>query len=273
MSFDSSLARTTLASVARALVPIPKFRREWWNTSVFDGVTTLAAVLGVVAVIAIAWLLRRRPGACTIWLVGVVLVVGFLYAKIQYASASRYYGHMFLTLVAALWLLPAMSPAARGDDPRTTRWRTRLWTALLVAQVIGGVFVVLVDLRYPFSNGRDVANLVKDRHLQDAIIIGQPDVSASTVAAYLDHDVYYPSGERFGRYILWDEVRRDRRLPLREIIRRVETRSDDPVLLVINHPIDVRSVAGFRLQPLARFDDGVVADEHFWVYRVTGVDR
>jgi len=26
----------------------------------------------------------------------------------------------------------------------------------------------------------------------------------------------------------------------------------------------------FRLQPMAHFDDGVVADEHFWVYRVVG---
>ena len=271
-SFDSSLARTTLAAISRALVPIPKPRREFWNTSIFDGVTAAAAVLGIVLAVTFAWLLRRRPGVCATWVAGVLLVIGFLYTKIQYASASRDYGHVFLALTAALWLVPAMATTSRGDSPRTNRLRSRAWTAVLVAQVIGGLFVVLVDLRYPFSNGRDVARLVTDRHLEHAIIIGQPDVSASTVAAYLDHDVYYPAGERFGRYILWDEDRRDRRQPLREIIQRIENDNRQVVLLVINHPVDLRAPGDFRLQPLAAFDNGVVTDEHFWVYRVVGLN-
>jgi hypothetical protein len=270
-SFNGSLARTTLAAISRALVPIPKFRREFWNTSVFDGLTAGAAVLGVVAVVGFAWLLRRRPGACATWVAGVALVIGFLYGKIQYASASRHYGHVFLALTAALWLVPAMAPTARGDSPRAGSLRSHLWTAILVAQVIGGLFVVLVDLRYPFSNGRDVARYIERNHLEHAVIIGQPDVSASTVAAYLDHDVYYPAGERFGRYILWDELRRDRTEPLREIIRRVDEGNREPVLLVINHPVDLRAPGEFRLQPLTQFDGGVVDDEHFWVYRVVGV--
>ncbi|MCU1429138.1 MAG: hypothetical protein JWL83_3138 [Actinomycetia bacterium] len=270
-SFNSALARTSLAAISRAVVPIPKFRREWWNTSIFDGATTAAAVLGVLIVLGIAWLLRRRPGACATWVAGVALVVGFLYSKIQYASASRYNGHIFLALVAALWLVPSMATIGRSDDRRSVSLRTRLWTAILVLQLIGGMFVVLVDWKYPFSNGRDVADLINARHLQHAIIIGQPDVSASTVAAYLNHDVYYPAGERFGRYILWDQNRKDRTAPLREIIRRVEHRTTEAVLLVINHPVDVRVFTEFRLEPLAAFDNGIVPDEHFWVYRVIGL--
>jgi hypothetical protein len=65
--FDGALARTSLAAISRALVPLPKPTREFWNTSVFDGVTVLAAVLGVVLFVGIAWLLRDRPGACATW--------------------------------------------------------------------------------------------------------------------------------------------------------------------------------------------------------------
>src|SRR4051812_25130262 len=124
-SFNSSLVRTSLAAVSRALVPIPKFRREFWNTSVFDGITTPAAILGVAFVVGIAWLLRRKPGAIAMWLAGVGLVVGFLYSKIQYASASRHYGHVFLVLIAALWLAPSMASWRGRDDADERPARTR----------------------------------------------------------------------------------------------------------------------------------------------------
>jgi hypothetical protein len=270
-SFDSALARTSLASVSRALVPIPKFRREFWNTSVFDGVTTPAAILAIAFVVGIAWLLRRKPGALATWVAGVALVVGFLYSKIQYASASRHYGHVFLVLIAALWLAPSMASARRGDQERPARALSKLWTVILVAQLIGGLFVLAVDMKYPFSNGRSVARMIDDRGLEHAIIVGEPDVSASTIAAYLNHDVYYAAGGRFGRYIIWDEDRKDHNQPLREIVRRLENASDEPVLVVVNHPIELAVPGDYQLRPIAHFDNGIVDDEHFWVYRVVGL--
>jgi hypothetical protein len=272
-SFDFPLARAVLAAISRALVPVPQFRREFWNTSIFDGVTALAAVAGVVALVGIAWLLRRRPGACAVWVGGVALVIGFLYTKIQFGSASRHYGHVFIALTAALWLVPAMATIGR-EHASTARARSRVWTAVLVAQVVAGLFVVAVDLRHPFSNGRDVASLIDDRGLDDAIIVGDPDLSASTVAAYLGKRIYYTQGERFGEYILWDDRRTDRDEPVSELLRRLNERSDEPVLFVSNRPRDLRVPGenGFRLEAIAAFDDGIIVDEHLWVYRVVGLD-
>jgi hypothetical protein len=143
---------------------------------------------------------------------------------------------------------------------------------VLVLQLVAGLFVLAVDLRYPFSNGRDVATLIDDRGLDDAIIVGRSDVSASTVAAYLDKSVYYPAGGRFGRFIVWDEDRTDRREPLAEIVQRLDEGSDKPVLVISDTPIDVEVEDEFRLQPIAAFADGVLADEHFWVYRAVDFD-
>jgi hypothetical protein len=269
-TFDGPLMRTSLAAISRALVPMPQLRHEFWNTSIFDGVTALAALLGLAAFFWIAWLLRRRPGACAVWIGSAVFVVGFIYTKIQYASASRYYGHIFLGLVAALWLVPAMG-AIGGDDERTARTRSRLFTAILVAQLIAGMFVVAIDWKYPFSNGRNVASYLQRHHLQDAVLIGQPDVSASTVAAYLNRDIYYQSGGRFGTYILWDKQRKTSVAPLTQIVERLDSASNEPVLLVTNKPTG--AFGPYRLQELAAFDNGVVRDEHFWLYRVVPKSR
>jgi hypothetical protein len=197
-----------------------------------------------------------------------VFVVGFLYTKIQYASASRYYGHIFLGLVAALWLVPAMGMIGRDDD-RAARTRSRLFTGILVLQLIAGMFVVAVDWKYPFSNGRNVASYIQRHHLQNAVVIGQPDVSASTVAAYLNRDVYYQTGERFGSYILWNKQRKSDVAPLLKSVQQLDSQSNQPVLLVSNKPNPTNLLGSqYRLQQLAAFDNGIVRDEHFWLYRV-----
>jgi hypothetical protein len=267
--FDGSLARTSLAAISRAIIPLPKPTREFWNTSVFDGVTVVAAVLGIVLVVAIAWLLRDRPGACATWVVGVALVVGFLYSKIQFASGSRHYGHVFVTLIAAMWLAPSMSRITRDPaSPDTSeRRRSTLWTAVLVVHLVAGMFVLALDLRYPFSNGRQMAAFMRHRDLDESIIVAAHDSVSLTVASYLDHDLYYLAGRRFGRQIVWNADRVDEKEPLAAALRRFAASGDRRVLLLANRAID-RELPDVDLELLSVFDNGLVPDEHFWLYRV-----
>ncbi|MDQ1521816.1 MAG: hypothetical protein QOI55_2889 [Actinomycetota bacterium] len=265
---DPAQARAALAAIARAIVPMPKLTREFWNTSIFDGITPLAAVLGLVLLFGIAWLLRDTPGACATWVVTVVLVVGFLYSKIQYANATRHYGHIFLGLVAAFWLAPSMARVERmASSPRAATRRSTLLTGVLVVQAVAGLFVLGLDLRYPFSNGRQMATYVKSHHLQRSIIVAEHDYVSLTVAAYLDHDLYYLSGRRFGKQIVWNADRVEERESLTHALNRFAAQRRLPVLLLANHPIG-RELPGVSLDLLHTNHDGLVADEHFWLYRV-----
>jgi len=265
---DGDLARTSLAAIARALVPLPKLTREFWNTSIFDGVTVLAALLGIALLVGIAWLLRDRPGACATWVVSVALVVGFLYTKIQFASGSRHYGHVFIALVAAVWLAPRMARVTRSDATEAPeRNRARLWTSVLVVHAVAGLFVLSLDIAYPFSNARQMAQYLRSRDLERSIIVAERDTVSLTVAAYLDHDLYYLAGRRFGRHIVWNADRVDDREPLAAALNRFAESPDRPVLLLSNrsqHP----ELRGVDLELVVAFDNGLVADEHYWLYRV-----
>ena len=282
--FDPGLAGSAMASVWRALMPIPKFQREFWNTNVLDGRVGVSAVIAIALLLLFAWVLARRPGALVVWLSGTGAVVLFLYGRLGYASSSRHYGHIFVLLGASMWLAPAMAevdlpsvmrrrePGDKAPDGQPARGdaglaagRAALWTAVLAVQAVAGVFAVVLDLASPFSNGRDVADYVRSHDLDDAIIVGEPDVAASTVAAYLDRDVYYPAGQRFGQYVIWDKARVKPLEPLREVVRRLSDDSGEPVLILVNQPIDTSQLP---LDLLASFEDGIVSDEHFWLYRV-----
>jgi len=269
-SFDAGLAGSSLASVWRALVPIPRFVREFWNTNVLDGRTWLAAILGLALLAGLAWLLRARFGALVVWLAGSLGILLFMYSKLEYANAARYYGNVFLALVAALWLASSCAPwsaggrLARMRDPVTTR--STVWTGILALAVVAGLFAVALDLAIPFSDGRQVARYLERNHLQHAIIVGEPDTSASSVAAYLDERVYYPAGGRSGTFIVWDRAREAPVEPLALVVRGLQGSTNEPVLLLVTRPLDVARFP--HLQLLRAFDDGIVVDEHFWLYRV-----
>src|SRR5205085_2456375 len=110
---DVHLAAKVLAAPFSALVPIPKLQHSWWNTSIADGHTRIAAVAGLVILAAVTFSLRRSRAAVATWGTGVVLVLGFLYAKLGTVSAVRYFGHIFLLYVVAMWFLVTDRNAGR----------------------------------------------------------------------------------------------------------------------------------------------------------------
>lgn len=277
-NIDVGLGASSVSSVWRALVPIPSLEREYWNTNIVSARAAVVGALGLVLFVVVAWLLRDRLGSFVVWVAGVVLIVGFLYTRIGTATASRHTGHVFLCLVAAMWLAPFTQSRAHcdrhGARPRFTgftltrsinsaRTRSAAWTALLVVQLIAGVFAAGLDLAYPFSNGRDVAQYIQQHRLEDLQIIGLPDTAASTVAGYLDRPIYYLAGSRSGRFVVWNTARNTVQ-PIDAVIRTQPPFDTGPrVLVLVNRPLDDPNL---HLRLLAHFDNGIVPDEHFWLY-------
>jgi len=258
---DVGLGASSTAAIWRALVPIPALKHSYWNTNILSARAAILGVLGGLLFLGIAWVLRERPGSLVVWVVGAGLVVAFLYARIGTATASRHLGHIFLCLVAAAWLAPGMTarPATRWTLPGVTL--TRVFTVLLVVQAIGGLFATGLDLAYPFSNGRDVADYIRGHHLQRLEIVGLPDTASSTVAGYLNEPIYYLAGARFGTFVVWDQARAHLR-PIHEVLDSYHP-GGRHVLLLINTPASDPSL---HLRLLAHFDNGIVPDEHFWLY-------
>lgn len=285
-SLDVGLGASSMSSVWRALVPIPALERSYWNTNIVSARAAVVGVLGFALFVLVAWILRDRPGSFVVWVTGVVLVVGFLYARIGTATASRHIGHIFLCLVAAMWLAPFTRSRAPSITRSRVRWsrhsasppspdftltrsaraasvRSRLWTLLLLVQVIAGLFAVGLDLAYPFSNGRDVAQYIQRNGLDHFEIVGLPDTAASTVAGYLDRPIYYLAGSRTGTFVVWNTARNQVQ-PLEAVLRtQPPFGAGSRVLVLSNRPIHDPNV---RLRLLVHFDNGIVGDEHYWLY-------
>ncbi len=266
---DAHLASTTIAAVFRALAPIPKFQASWWNTSVLDGHTGLAAVLAIVAAVWIAWIVRRSTAAVVTWCLGTAAIVVFLYLKIGQADAARYYGHILVLFVAAVWFdstRPTESHLRVVDEEPIPWWASArsLLACVLVLQVVVAIGAVVSDARRPFTDAPAVAEWLQRHGGARAPLIGCHDFAASSVAADLDRAVQYQEGNRVGTFIVWDKRRTRVAASLADATAVAVARRHGTPYYIAN--VEVPALAD-RL--VFHSDRGIVADEHYWVYDLT----
>lgn len=252
-----------LATVARAWLPIPNpAEPAAWNTNLLwhlpDGVT---AAIGVALVAAAAVALRRSRPALVLYLAGTIALVGFTYVK--YLGYSRHHGAHFLLLMACLWI-------ARGASRDEAGGRRELPLLLLLAvQIAAGAWIFGQDLVRPFSAAKATARFLAQPQFAGSVLIGYQDALTTPVAGYLDRPLFRPQSRSVGTYVLWNRERQ-LRVPFGElcgILRRQLRQNREGIVLVWTQP---PPLCGARLKPeeLGRFDDSLVADERFGVYRL-----
>ncbi len=257
---DTHRAAGALAAVSRALLPIPKLQHAFWNTSVTDGHTTVAAGLSVVAFVAVLWVLRRAPGAAVAWCSGVAAIVVFSYLKLDEFSTMRYVGHVFVLLIAVLWLRASMTTAEAARTPDRGGEQRLLaigFTALLGLQAAVGVYALARDFHGRFSDAKVTAAYLDAHYEPSTTIVVDPDFAGSALAAYLDRPLFFEQGHRRGTFVLWDSGRLQPTGPLPRVV-------SEPTVLVTNK---ARTAANLRF--VASFTDGIVVDEHYWIYEIT----
>ena len=177
-------------------------------------------------------------------------LVGFAYLKVDELSTARYLGHVFVLLVLAKWL--------RGSAPAGERGPVTALTVLLALHAVVGVYALTRDATDRFSDAKAAAHFIDANGFHDTRIVVDPDYAGAPLAAYLDRSLHYLDGHRDGTFTKWDERRRHV-VPLPSAVHRIGD------LIVTNHPI---VLPGW--QEVAHFTDGIVADEHYWIYEVKG---
>lgn len=248
-----------LATVARAWLPMPDpAEPNPWNSNVllrFHNGPVAVAALALIATAAAT--LRRSKIALLLYLSGTAALLGFTYLK--YIGYARHHGAHFLLLIACLWV-------ARAEAPRR---REALLSALLGIHLIAGMWLYAADLRRPFSTAKEAAEFLRTPQYRRMLVIGSPDMYSTPVAGYLGRPLFYAETRRLGTYVLWNEERAGK-VGFREmcrVLRRQLRRHPEGILMVVNQRAPV---CGARMPPeeLASFQDGLLPEERFRVYRI-----
>ncbi|MEO0455041.1 MAG: hypothetical protein AAF152_00465, partial [Cyanobacteria bacterium P01_A01_bin.114] len=284
----------TGAHVWRSYVPIPEFWRDafWGGNALLDSHhlpaiaelqvgKILAFLLSLVLVSAVVRVLWYRPKWLCVYAAGTV--VHLLFSYFFFGGFLRHHGHLFILLVACLWLANTddstgslSQPADRVSmtwsklreaqtwlDPLSSQWQKSFLTGLLSCQVLAGVMAYSTDFSQPFSASRMTADYLRSHQLDHLTILGYRDRQAATLSGYLSKQIYYPNRQAFGSF--W-ELEQD--IPQAELVTQIQafvSRSEQPVVLALTEALE-QPIPNLTLQPLATLKGKVVVDETFYLY-------
>jgi hypothetical protein len=187
----SNLERLSLplGTVTKAMLPVPLPTEHFWNSNFLDGLPILQAGIGVILLLLIGAVLYRRWIALMLYLAG---AAGLLTFAIIFPGSVRHSGHLFMLLIAALWL------AQRSGTLEP--WKQGSVIALLLVQTLAGIAVAIAGMILPFSMSRHVSDFIRTHFDSDQVIIaGIPDFCTSPISQWLDRPIYFPEMRRFAR--------------------------------------------------------------------------
>jgi len=245
-------------------VPLPQFTFHFWNTNVLDGWTGLQAVLGLMLFSAATWLWASRPAALVLHLSGTGALL--LFVHISHFVSARHIGHLYVLLVATAWIASTTRPwpgkEAAQSWPRMARPAGLL---LLTTHVAAGVHAGAMDLRHPFSGGRNTAEFLRRAGHADAPVVADPAFIGPPVAVHLGRPFYDPGSRRLGWFVTWDDQRGLERLEVPLEAQAVAQELGRPVVLLSNRPIGRRRAPFTHLAEIAGC---IVQTEQYQVYLV-----
>lgn len=200
----------TVRLISDALFPLPNVAaRSPWNSNLVEAVMRTVPMVGhyiplllSVAVIAAALIhLRGRFALRAALVAGTIMVLSLIY--VEYTGGYRHHGHIFVVLLAVMWL----HMASRSRLTPSPEW----FTAILAAQMFAGVYFVSADVARPFSDSRLIAHYLSAQPHTMPIISAQPTLlnyEGPELAAYLRRHIYYATaaGVVPGSYMWYDRA-------------------------------------------------------------------
>ncbi len=258
-------------------IPIPNFSNHgFWNTNILIPGDDTSTLIGVVSSLGLfvffLGLFIKKPVALFLYFSGTIGILLFEYFK--FIGWMRHYGHLFILLIACLWISSYYSQSVSSRTARSIftsffrisviasdfykKYRNKFITLLLCTHVVAGTFAFVVDLYEPFSVSKRAARFIQTRHMDNMLIAGTNDYAASTLSGYLDKKIYYPNVDRFGSFIIWNKE--NKKIDSKELLEKTSkliTQLDKDILLVSSYKLN-SSRPDISIFPLANFNTETV---------------
>jgi hypothetical protein len=263
----------TISAIWRAYVPVPLTLPHFWDSNLLD--VTPSARLGgwalesrdVQAILSVgllgvaAFVLGRTPSVMLLYLVATSGLLLFMHIKVNHGI--RHSGHVFLVLVACIWL----SLCQRKIPTTIGRWGVTASVTLLFAMhMLIGALAASTDVVYPFSASKEAAEFIQRRGLADATMLGSRFDAASSVANYLNHPIYYAENKQIGTFVLWKKPRS--RVSPADLVRQAQELAQlkhEDVVMIVSYDL---GSAGIGVLELASFQKSILDHERYWLYLV-----
>lgn len=228
-------------------------------------------------------LLLQKPVTLFLYLFGTVEILLFSYVK--FLGAARHYGHLYILLIASLWIASYYAKSNILIQPITSlpkifqqaiftwmklvrKYKTTFIMVILYAQLAGGIVAFSRDLLIPYSASREAVNFIKSQQLDKMFIVGSRDANVSPLCGYLNRKFYYPERQGMGSFVLFNSQRKDvdSATVLEQISQLIQQKQID-ILLILNSELKV-SRDDLSVSFLSKFTKSFISNERYYLYLV-----
>ncbi len=274
-TYDSTALNNVIKLISRALLPIPEFSLNFWNKHQLETSAVFQAIQIPLCCLLILYsirLLLKRPTALLIYLIATFGLLVFFYVK--YYGSMRHHGFLFITFLMTAWIYrdcPEITFPFKSLSVLPQRLFSAFVTFIFFCQFIGGITAAILEVRYVFSYGKQVAEYIEAEDRQNMTLVGEVDYAASTIVGYLEKDeIYYIHGRRFGSFVRWDDVR----MPgvdipdaqVLEAANSLRTQTSQALLIIMNRSLAPELSEQHNLTFLTQFIGSIVGDEGYYLY-------
>jgi hypothetical protein len=235
-------------------------------------------ILFIVALTVIK--LSKKPFALFFYIMGNSVILAFTY--LRFAGMPRHFGHLYLILIAGLWLGSYYQDSVFlinkfSIKPKTIKigekWHYIALMIILYVQFFGGITFFAKDLLIPFSASRETATYIQQSQLNNEFIVASRDANMAALSGYLDRKLYYPERQNMGSFTLFKSGRQE--VEQAEVLRQINSLlTDQPdenkILLILNKPLNA-NLQDLKILPIKNFEKAWVNDERYYLYWVDKV--
>jgi hypothetical protein len=255
-------------------LPLHTMDAQFWFNSIVKSFY-LRLLLSAILFVTTAMFFIKKPAILLCYLTGVVGYVSFSYIKM--IGEMNHNGYIFILFIALLWLTPYFTTAQFTIElPNWVLKRPKVLKnlgayflmALFTVHFVSGVSAAMIDLKYPFSASKDVFEFLKKDKSEDKVLAGDKDYAITSIAGYLNREIYYPRKGDYGTFIIWNIERKkdyDEDTILNNIYTRFSKAKKDGIL-VFNYKIQDDLMTKYHLKKIREFKKSIVWDEKFYLY-------
>jgi len=267
--------RISALSVSKGLIdgyiPLPQFILNFWDgsrlvTHLLSNYSSIYAFLfSTILFIIPIFIIKRK--VIIAYLVGSLLIMFIPF--FIYGCYIRHYGHLFILFIFCLWLSNINEKdkyLINFKGKTNKRLQTTLLTIILIPSLIASAVAFNYDWKYPFSNGKYVAEYIeKNFNKEKIMIVGYIDYITETVSGYLNKDIYYPNSKSIKKLVDWNN--RIANVSNSEIFREANSFVDNynQILVISSSGVD-KSELPLNYYFEKYFGNAIVSSESYFLY-------
>lgn len=240
----------------------------------------ICATIGLLIVILTLIKLSKKPVALLFYIIGSSVIFTFTYFR--FIGMPRHFGHLYLVLIAALWLGSYYQESIVILNKFSVRpnsiifihkWHHIALMLILYVQFLGGIYSFSRDLVVPFSASRETVQYIQKAGLANEFIVASRDANMAPLSGYLNRKLYYPEIKKMGSFTLFKTGRKD--VEQAEILSQINSllkNKDEQkkILLILNRKLNVNR-NDLKIVTIKDFQRGWVDTERYYLYWVDEV--